>query len=161
MAEGELNRGFGRVDGGKWGVGGVGVFVSECAANALRAERRMPAFAKSATVSGGRSKVKIPTLSHKTRQGWGTRVFFVAFEEWCQQKSNQFGWPPNSTQRGGVAVDGGASGWSRKYWSTGSLRSMKWKPLRVLASTVVCKSSAAKGITCSAGFVPFWSIMVK
>ena len=124
-------------------------------------ERRMPAFAKSAMVSCGRSKVKIPTLSQKTRQGWGTRVFFVAFEEWCQQKIKSIGWPPNSTQRGGVAVDGGASGWSRKYWSTGSLRSMKWKPLRVLASTVVCKSSASKGITCSAGFVAFWSIMVK
>ena len=74
-------------------VGWVGVFVSEFAANALRAEHRLPAFARSAMVSCGQSKVKIPTLTHKTRQGWGTRVFFVAFEEWCQRKSDEFTWP--------------------------------------------------------------------
>lgn len=63
--------------------------------------------------------------------------------------------------RGGVTTVGGPSGWSRQYCSTGSLRSMKRNPLRVLASTVVCRSNASKGITCSAGFAPSSSIIVK
>ena len=58
-------------------------------------------------------------------------------------------------------MGGGPSGWSRKYCSNGSLRSIKRNPLRVFASTAVCKSSASKGITCSAGFVPSSSIVVK
>lgn len=60
---------------------------------------------------------------------------------------------------GSVTTGGGPSGWSRTYCSNGSLRSMKRNPLRVFASTVVCKSSASNGITCSAGFAPYSSIM--
>jgi transposase len=63
--------------------------------------------------------------------------------------------------RGRVTMGGGPSEWSRKYCSNGSLRNIKRNPLRVFVSTVVCKSSASKAITCSAGFVPFSSIIVK
>lgn len=158
-----MNRGFGRVDGGNWGVGGVagrlcfGV-CGKCA------KSRAPIACLCKERNGELRTIKSQN-PHPVVQN-ATRVGEPAFSSWLlrngvNRKANQFGWTTDSTQRGGVAVDGGASGWSRKYWSTGSLRSIKWKPLRVLASTVVCKSSASKGITCSAGFALFSLIIVK
>ena len=73
-------------------------------------ERRMPAFAKSAMVSCGRSKVKIPTCRTKRDKGGAPAFSSLLLRNGVNRKSNQLAGHPTLLNEGALRLLAGRRG---------------------------------------------------